>query len=118
MDRNSATGILSEGLIEVIDRIYSARLAEEVRRGQTETTLEGFSTGGRAAYGYRRVETPDPKGRADRTGKPILRVTLAIEPAPAAIVQRIFETYAVGAGYKRIILALNREGIPGPRGGS
>jgi hypothetical protein len=35
-------------------------LAEEVRRGQTETTLDGFATVGRVAYG----------GRVDRTGQP------------------------------------------------
>jgi site-specific DNA recombinase len=93
VDRHSATGILSEGLIEIIDQFYRARLAEEVRQGQTETTLEGLSTGGRAPYGYRRIEVLDFQGRADRKGKPILRVTLAIEPAEAAVVHRIFETY-------------------------
>ncbi len=118
VDRHSATGILSEGLIELIDQFYSARLAEEVRRGQTEATLEGFSTGGRAPYGYRRVEVPDPRGRVDRTGRPILRVTLVIEPVEAAIVHRIFETYASGEGYTRLSKALNRERIPGPRGGT
>ncbi len=118
VDRHSATGILSEGLIELIDQFYSARLAEEVRRGQTEATLEGFSTGGRTPYGYRRVEVPDPRGRADRTGRAILRVTLEIEPAEAPIVNRIFGTYATGNGYKRIVLTLNREGVPGPCGGS
>ncbi len=118
VDRHSATGILSEGLIELIDQFYSARLAEEVRRGQTEATLEGFSTGGRAPYGYRRVEVPDPRGRVDRTGRPILRVTLVIEPVEAAIVRRIFETYASGEGYTRIAKALNAELITGPRGGT
>jgi site-specific DNA recombinase len=115
VDHHSATGVLIEGMIEVVDQYYSVRLAEEVRRGQTETTLEGFSTGGAAPYGYRRVETPDPKGRVDRTGKPVLRVTLEMEPITAAVVCRIFETYANGAGYKRIVLMLNQEGIPGPR---
>jgi hypothetical protein len=62
-----------------------------VRRGQREATLEGFSTGGRTPYGYRRVEVPDPRGRTDRTGQPIRRVTLAIDPAEVAIVRRIFE---------------------------
>jgi len=45
-------------------------LAEEVRRGQTETTLDGFATGGRVAYGFRRIEVADPRGRVDRTGQP------------------------------------------------
>ena len=50
-------------------QFYSARLAEEVRRGQTEATLDGFSTGGTAPYGYRRREVPDPRGRLDRAGR-------------------------------------------------
>lgn len=118
VDRHSATGLLSEGLIELIDQFYSARLAEEVRRGQTEATLEGFSTGGRAPYGYRRAEVPDPRGRLDRAGTAVRRVTLAVEPAEAAVVQRIYELYAGGAGYTRIAKRLNGEGVPGPWGGT
>jgi DNA invertase Pin-like site-specific DNA recombinase len=52
VDRDSAIGVLIEGIIEIQDQFYSSRLAEEVRRGQREATLEGFSTGGRAPYGY------------------------------------------------------------------
>jgi DNA invertase Pin-like site-specific DNA recombinase len=118
IDRESASGVLTEGMLEVLDQFFSARLGEEVRRGQTETTLDGFSTGGRPPYGCRRVEVQDPRGRVDRTGQPVIRVTLELEPAEAAIVLRIFTMYANAGGYKKIVLALNREGIPGPRGGS
>jgi len=118
VDRHSATGILSEGLIELIDQFYSARLAEEVRRGQTEATLEGYSTGGRAPYGYRRREVPDPRGRLDRAGNPVHRITLEIEPTEALVIRRIFEMYASGAGYTKIAKALNADRVPGPRGGS
>ena len=114
VDRDSAMGVLIEGIIEIQDQFYSARLAEEVRRGQREATLEGFSTGGRAPYGYRRVEVPDPRGRTDRTGRSIRRVTLTIEPAEAAIVRRIYEMYLAGAGYTRLAKNLNAEGVPGP----
>ncbi len=118
VDRDSAMGVLVEGIIEIQDQFYSARLAEEVKRGQREATLEGFSTGGRAPYGYRRVEVPDPRGRTDRTGQPIKRVTLAIEPTEATIVRRIYEMYAAGMGYIRIAKRLNTEGVPGPWSGS
>ena len=118
VDRDSAMGVLVEGIIEIQDQFYSARLAEEVRRGQREAALEGFSTGGRAPYGYRRVEVSDPRGRTDRTGRPIQRVTLAIEPVEAAIVRRIFEMYSTGMGYIRIVKKLNAEGVPGPWGGT
>jgi DNA invertase Pin-like site-specific DNA recombinase len=70
VDRDSAMGVLIEGIIEIQDQFYSARLAEEVKRGQREATLEGFSTGGRAPYGYRRMEVPDPPdtGRTEPDG--------------------------------------------------
>lgn len=80
VDRESPLGILVEGFIEIQDQFYSASLAEEVRRGQTEATLEGFSTGSRAPFGYRRAEVPDPRGRVDRTGRPIVRVTSRSSP--------------------------------------
>jgi len=118
IDRHSASGILTEGLIETVDQFYSARLAEDVRRGQTQTALDGFSTGGCPPYGYRRVEVPDPHGRRDRTGEPVVRVRFEVDPVEAPIVLRIFQTYAASAGYKKIVLALNREHIPGPRGGT
>jgi site-specific DNA recombinase len=118
VDRDSAAGILTEAMIEAIDEFYSARLAEEVRRGQKQTTLDGFSTGGRPAYGFRRKEISDPLGRTDRAGNPVIRVTVDIEPTEAAIIRRIFERYAKGAGYKKIVLGLNAEGIRSPSGGT
>jgi DNA invertase Pin-like site-specific DNA recombinase len=118
VDHHSATGALTEAMIEAIDAFYSARLAEEVKRGQTQTALDGYSTGGRPPFGYRRREIPDALGRVNRYGEPIVRVTLEIEPAEAAIVLRIFEWYAAGWGYTRIAKTLNGEGIPGPLGGT
>jgi hypothetical protein len=41
-----------------------------------------------------------------------------IDPAKADIVRRIFAAYAGGASPKAIALALNADGIPGPRGGA
>lgn len=46
VDRNSASGILTEGMYQVIDQFYSARLAEEVHRGMKETALQGLDRGG------------------------------------------------------------------------
>jgi site-specific DNA recombinase len=45
-------------------------------------------------------------------------VTLAIEPASASVVRRIFEMYAAGSGYTRIAKRLNDERLSGPWGGS
>jgi site-specific DNA recombinase len=60
----------------------------------------------------------DPRGRTDRTERRITRVTLAIEPTAAAIVQRIFEMYAAGMCYTRIAKRLNDDGVLGAWGGS
>ncbi len=118
VDRDSATGVLMEGIIEVLDEFFGERLGEEVRRGQTENALAGHSSGGRAPFGYRRVEVPDPLGRVDRAGHPVVRVTVALEPAKAAVVLRVFEAYAAGSGYRRIVLGLNKDDVPGPSGES
>ncbi len=63
VDRNSASGILTEGMCEVIDQFYSARLREEVHRGMKETALEGLDCGGIPPFGYTRREIPDPLGK-------------------------------------------------------
>jgi hypothetical protein len=83
--------------------------AEKTRRG-----LEGRIHAGRCTgtppYGYRVVRQLRGDGELDRG----LR---AIDPARAAIVRRVFEAYAAGAIPRRIVLALNADGIPGAGGG-
>jgi hypothetical protein len=39
-----------------------------------------------------------------------------IEPAEAAVVERIFRDFAAGRSQKEIVKTLNREGVPGPSG--
>ena len=64
-----------------------------------------------AAYGYAVVRQFSEAGELDRG----LR---AIVPEEAAIVQRIFRDYVAGMSPRRIAMALNAEGIPGPGGGA
>ena len=74
----------------------------------------GRGRAGRAAaccYGYDVVREPDARRRAERGKR-------RINPAEAAIVRRIFREYAAGAVARRIAHRLNREGVPGPRGGA
>jgi len=111
VEKDSASGVLMEGMIEVIDQFYSARLSEETRRGLKENTLAGYRTGSVAPYGYARRRL-DVQG-----GKP--KTVIVPDPKTSLIARRIFEEYAGGQkGLKRIAVGLNREGIQGPRGGS
>ncbi len=64
----------------------------------------GEHTGGVPALGYKVVTGQDGKRR------------LAIEPAEAEIVRRIFSEYAAGKSYRLIIEGLNRAGLRTKRG--
>jgi len=97
------------GLKGTMGALYLKDLAEKTRRG-----LEGRIHAGRCTgtppYGYSVVRQLRGDGELDRG----LRT---IDPAKAAIVRRVFEAYAAGASPRRIALALNADGIPGPGGG-
>lgn len=80
---------------------FLENLAHKVRRGQAGVVRQGRHAGGRA-YGYR----PQP----GRPGE------FVIEPAEAAVVLRIHGDYADGMSPRDIAGALNREGVPPPRG--
>ena len=103
-------------LLSVADN-YSRQLSEVSRDGMRQTALAGYSTGGRPPYGYQRNEILDPTKR-DRQGQPVRKVLWAIDEGQAPTVRRIFALYLDGSGIKRIALALNAEGLPGPRAAS
>ncbi len=106
---------LSEGEVEewhvgiksVINAAYLTDLAMKTRRGLRGRVLAGASAGG-LSYGYDVVPVPEGADRGLR----------AINPAQAAVVVRILRDYAGGLSPKAIAAALNREGVPGPRGGT
>jgi len=102
---------LHVGLKGTMGALYLKDLADKTRRGLEGRVREGRSGGG-LCYGYRVVRGPvDRRGEAERG----LR---EIDLAQAAVVRRIFRDYGAGLSPKRIALALNREAIPGPRGGA
>lgn len=79
----------------------------KTRRGLRGRVLAGASAGG-LSYGYDVVPVPEGEDRGAR----------AVNPVQAAVVRRIHTDYAGGLSPKAIAAALNREGVPGPRGKS
>jgi hypothetical protein len=76
--------------------------------GQKE---RGFSVG-EGTYGYRSV--PVGTMRMDKKGRPRPEgYKMEIEPREAAVVLRIFKTYAEGLSLTRIVRMLNEEEVPG-----
>ncbi len=88
---------------------FAAEMEREKARQRTRDALQRKAARGHVAggtvYGYRNVRQAD-------------HVELAIDPTEAAVVRRIFDAIAQGDGFARIAQAFNREGIPGPRGGT
>jgi site-specific DNA recombinase len=74
----------------IIDETYSAALADKVHRGQEGRVRAGMISGGRC-FGYENVPIEDPSRPAKYGRNAVSGVRLAIAPAQAAIVKRIFE---------------------------
>jgi site-specific DNA recombinase len=90
-------------------------LAEKVWGGLEGRVLKGCSGGG-ICYGYRIDESRNGRdGDPDRSGKGD-RGYRVIDPREAEVVLRIFRDYAAGIAPRAIAIALNREGVRGPRG--
>ena len=96
------------GLKGTMNAIHLKDLGEKVHRG-LRGRIEAGKSGGGNSFGY------DVVKRYDGNGEPI-RGDRKINPDKAAIVQRIFKSYATGKSPKAIALELNREGIVGPTG--
>ena len=74
-----------------------------IRRGMEKVIASGRRAGGKV-YGYRKRYGP-VNGLQD------------IDPAKEAVVLRIFTEFAEGKSTRSIAHALNRDGVPAPRGG-
>jgi DNA invertase Pin-like site-specific DNA recombinase len=100
----------------VVDSLYLREMAKKIKRGLAGQIDRGFATGG-ITYGYRTVPVPDPSGKTDVNGYPVLLgKRVAVIPEEARIVVQIFEWYASGLGVRRVVDRLNAEGCKGPRG--
>jgi site-specific DNA recombinase len=105
--RTVATGEITPmhvGMLGTMAQMYLKDLAEKTRRGQLGRALKGRIPGGKA-YGYD-VLPAGPDGAGERR----------INPAEAAVVQRIFALFAAGTSPRAIAKQLNAEAVPGPDG--
>jgi hypothetical protein len=92
-----------------MNALFLKDLAEKTHRGLRGRIEDGKSAGG-LCYGYRVVKTIS--GGSVSTGE------REIEPAEAAVIERIFREFIAGVSAKQIAKNLNREGVPGPFGGA
>lgn len=101
---HTATGKVTRidgSLRALMGAMYIENLRLHVHRGLEGVVRDGRSAGGRA-YGYRPVP--------GRPGE------LAIAPAEAKVVRKIFRDYIAGKTPREIAHALNRANVPAPRG--
>ncbi len=96
------------GMLGTMAQMYLSDLREKTRRGQLGRALQGRIPGGKA-YGYD-VVSPDSGVRNEGRGE------RRINAAEAAVVRRIFESYASGMSPRAIARQLNAENVPGPDG--
>jgi site-specific DNA recombinase len=101
---------LHVGLKGTMNALFLKDLAQKTRRGLEGRIRQGKSGGG-LCFGYDVVRKVDAAGNAKRGER-------RINKAEAAIVHRIFQEFAQGHSPRAIALSLNKEGIPGPTGGT
>ena len=97
------------GISGPVDRRWLDILAFKTRRGRIGAVHARPIPSG-LSYGYRNANRIDEHGKARRR----LR---EIDPEQAETVRRIYRLYAGGMSARDIAAALNRDGVPGPRGG-
>ena len=96
------------GLGGTMSALFLRQLSQKTHRGLEGRVRAGKSAGG-ISYGYRIDRKLLPDGTMT-TGDRV------IDPGQAAIVLRVFDSYARGKSARTIAIELNREGVPAPRG--
>ena len=97
------------GFKGTMNALFLKDLAEKTHRG-LRGRVESGKAGGGLCYGYRVVKSLS--GGTVTTGE------REMEPAEAAIVERIFREFVAGVAPKTIARRLNQDGIAGPVGGT
>ena len=101
---------LHVGLKGTMNALFLKDLGEKTHRGLEGRIKAGRSAGG-LSYGYKVVRQITAKGVIS-TGE------READETEAAIIRRIFTLYVSGVSPRAIAHQLNREKIPGPRGGN
>lgn len=96
------------GLKGTMNALFLKDLAAKTRRG-LRGRVEAGKSGGGNAFGYTVLRSLTEDGEIKRGDREICE-------EEAAILRRIFRSYADGMSPNRIADMLNQEGIPGPRG--
>ncbi|MEX1258289.1 MAG: recombinase family protein [Gemmatimonadota bacterium] len=108
VDEEATLGIQIRG---IFNELQLRDLKKKTLRGQIGQKERGFSVGERT-FGYRSI--PVGTIRMDKKGRPRPDdYKMEIEPREAAVVLRIFQSYADGLAITRIVRMLNEEGVPG-----
>jgi site-specific DNA recombinase len=97
------------GLKGTMSALFLKTHALKVRRGQAGRVRAGKVPGG-LCYGYHVVRTTDAEGDLVRGEREVVE-------AEAEVVRRIFRDTIAGSTAREIAAALNREGVPAPKGG-
>jgi site-specific DNA recombinase len=100
---------LHVGLKGTMNALFLKDLADKTRRGLEGRVRQGRSGGGNS-FGYDVVRERNANGEPIYGGR-------KINEAEAGTVRRVFSEFAAGKSPRRIAVALNREGVHGPRGG-
>ena len=104
---DSPTDKLLMSVTAFADELERQKAGLRVYDAMRRKARAGHVTGGRV-FGYDNVEVLDADGQRSH-------VERRINEAEAAVVRRIFEMCAAGAGLTRITKTLNADGVPAPR---
>ncbi len=127
--QSNSSNDIGSYVVEVVESAeaseYSKKLSRSTSRGCRDNAQKGYSNGGTAPYGYRRVAVDKNSGRITRELAPGKRRNKDEEKVrwklgsgeEVRTVRRIFEMKVAGYGYRSIANRLNEEGIPCPMRG-
>lgn len=122
---NDIVSYILEGVEGAEASDYSKKLSRSTLRGCIDNASKGFSNGGTAPYGYRRVAVDNhtgeiirslSSGECRRKGEEKVVWDLG-EDEEVKTVRLIFEMKCSGYGYRKISDSLNKKGTPCPKRG-
>lgn len=97
-----SSAMFMETVLAAADELYVSQVSEDTLRGLKQIAMAGYSTGGKAATGYRNVRKV---AGLKPNGEPIMRTGWEIDPDYAPRVKKAFEMCANGSSGPEIIKA-------------